>query len=587
MKNIKTIIIVATALLIGWLGGNYFAPKAAATTDTDHQHDATASASDEIWTCSMHPQIRQNEPGDCAICGMDLIPLKANTSNDPLVLEMTAAAAKLANIQTTIIGNTANGSDKTFRLSGKVQADERLAASQVAHIPGRIEKLYVSFTGEQVNKGQKIAEIYSPELITAQGELLEALKLEKLNPKILEAARAKLRYWKISDEVIQKIEQAGQIQESFAIYADESGIVTQRRVAVGDYVRQGESLFDLVSLQRVWVLFDAYEADLASIKIGDRITFTTAALPQQNFSAKVSFIDPVIDPKTRVASLRTEVRNANRALKPEMLVYGILNKATTTKNQLTIPKSAVLWTGKRSVVYEKIPDATVPSFRFKTIEIGEAIGDAYQVVSGLEAGQEIVTHGNFVIDAAAQLNNQASMMNQDVNIKGIEQVEELPNYTAETPTEFRAQLMSLLDQYLLLKESFVATDSIQAPKMAQTFQAALTKVDMTLVKGTAHSYWMEQQGALEAHAQEIAKLSTIEAQRKQFGFLSEAMIRVIKVFGVEENTYYVQHCPMAFSDEGADWISDVQEIQNPYFGDLMLKCGVVEETIKEESIILE
>lgn len=580
MKNIKTIIIVATALLIGWLGGNYFAPKTAATTDADHQHDATASASDEIWTCSMHPQIRQNEPGDCPICGMDLIPLTANTSNDPLVLEMTAAAAKLANIQTTIVGNTADGNEKTFRLSGKVQADERLAASQVAHIPGRIEKLYVSFTGEQVNKGQKIAEIYSPELITAQGELLEALKLEKINPKILEAARAKLRYWKITDEVIQKIESAGEIQEFFTIYADEPGVVTQRRIAVGDYVRQGESLFDLVSLQRVWVLFDAYEADLASIKIGDRITFTTAALPQQNFSAKISFIDPVIDPKTRVASLRTEVRNANRALKPEMLVYGVLNKSMSTKNQLTIPKSAVLWTGKRSVVYEKIPDTTVPSFRFKSIEIGEAIGDQYQVVSGLEAGQEIVTHGNFAIDAAAQLNNQASMMNQDVTIKGLEETVLLPDYTAETPAEFRAQLMSLLDQYLLLKESFVATDSIQAQKIAQTFQAALAKVDMTLVKGDAHRYWMEQQDALEAHAKQITERSTVEVQRKQFGFLSEAMIRVIKVFGVADKTYYVQHCPMAFDDQGADWISDVQEIQNPYFGDVMLKCGVVEATIK-------
>ena len=150
----------------------------------------------------MHPQIKQNEPGDCPLCGMDLIPLEENTSNDPLVLEMTNEAVKLANIQTSIVGETAGQSGKTIRLSGKVQPDERLASSQVAHVPGRIEKLFVSFTGEQVNKGQKIATLYSPELITAQRELLEALKLQTLNPELVEAARNKLRYWKIENATI-------------------------------------------------------------------------------------------------------------------------------------------------------------------------------------------------------------------------------------------------------------------------------------------------------------------------------------------------------------------------------------------------
>jgi Cu(I)/Ag(I) efflux system membrane fusion protein len=530
----------------------------------------------------MHPQIRQNEAGDCPICGMDLIPLAANTSNDPLVLEMTEAAAKLANIQTTIVGNTTDGTGKTFRLSGKVQADERLAASQVAHIPGRIEKLHVSFTGAQVNKGQKLAEIYSPELITAQGELLEALKLEKLNPSILEAARTKLRYWKISNESIQAIETSGKIQEVFSIFADESGIVTQRRVAVGDYVKQGESLFDLVNLQRVWVLFDAYEADLAHIALGDQIEFTTAALPQQKFSAKITFIDPAINPKTRVASLRTEVRNSNRALKPEMLVYGVLNKSTGNKNQMTIPKSAVLWTGTRSVVYEKLPDATVPSFRFKEIDLGDAIGDQYQVISGLELGEEIVTHGNFAIDAAAQLNNQASMMNRDVKIKGMGKLEMLPDYTTSTSTEFKDQLEQLLGQYLLLKEAFVATDSVQASQAAETFIAALGSVDMSQISGAAHTFWMAQLGALKVHAEQISNLRAVAAQRQQFGFLSDVLIKVIKVFGVSENTYYIQHCPMAFDDAGADWISSQKEIQNPYFGSAMLKCGTVETTIDKD-----
>ena len=210
-SNIKLIITAIIAIAIG-LGAGYliFGNKPSTPTPSDvHQHSGEAkltSSEEQIWTCSMHPQIQQNEPGDCPLCGMDLIPLEENSSSDPLVLEMTNAAVKLANIQTTIVGEEVGQSGKTIRLSGKVQTDERLASSQVAHVPGRIEKLYVTFTGEQVSKGQKLADIYSPDLITAQRELLEALKLQSLNPNLVEAARNKLRFWKISNNVITDIE---------------------------------------------------------------------------------------------------------------------------------------------------------------------------------------------------------------------------------------------------------------------------------------------------------------------------------------------------------------------------------------------
>ncbi|MDF1866139.1 MAG: efflux RND transporter periplasmic adaptor subunit, partial [Saprospiraceae bacterium] len=327
-SNSKIIIIAAVAVAVG-LGIGYliFGKNQAAMPVESSQEEAKAvqtSGAAEEWICSMHPQIRQPEPGLCPICEMDLIPAGSNESDDPLVLQMTESAAKLANIQTTIIGEKEGQSGKTIRLSGKVQADERLASSQVAHIPGRIEKLYVTFTGEQVKKGQKLADIYSPDLITAQRELLEALKLKDVNPNLVEATRNKLRFWKISKETIDAIEQKETIQETFTLYADESGIVTKRRVAVGDYLRQGEPLFDLMNLRKVWVLFDAYEEDLATIKMGNRIEFTTPALPNKTFKTRITFIDPIINPKTRIASLRTEVSNTNGLLKPEMLVYGTL-----------------------------------------------------------------------------------------------------------------------------------------------------------------------------------------------------------------------------------------------------------------------
>ncbi len=585
-SNMKIILTGIVAIVIG-LAAGYFLfggkQQAAPTESHNHQGEAVQTASEEqTWTCSMHPQIRQNEPGECPLCGMDLIPLEEGSSNDPLVLEMTEAAIKLAQIETTTIGVELGGEGKSIPLSGKVQADERLASSQVAHVPGRIEKLYVTFTGEQVNKGQRLATLYSPELITAQRELLEALKLGGVNPGLIEASRNKLRFWKIGEAAIKEIEEKGEVQETFTLYADESGIVTNRRVAVGDYVKQGEPLFDLMNLRKVWVLFDAYEEDLSVISLGDRIEFTTPSAPGRTFQTRITFIDPVINPKTRVALLRTEVSNPKGLLKPEMFVTGTYQKKASSKAQLTVPKSAVLWTGTRSVVYVKVPDTTIPSFKFKEIELGEGLGGSYLVLEGLEAGEEVVTNGNFAIDAAAQLNNQVSMMNKDVMAKSADHSQHLPDYTEETPSGFKQQLAQVSEDYLQLKDAFVATDNEQAKTVAGQVLDALSKTDMSLLKGDAHIYWMEQLAALQAHAEKITTLTDVEEQRKQFGFFSEALIKSIKVFGIPEDTYYVQHCPMAFDNEGADWLSDVEEIRNPYFGDKMMKCGTVKATIDKD-----
>lgn len=585
MNKNKILVFIGLlgAILLG-LGIGYLLFFQASTgmepMNSDHDH-ADMGSEATTWTCSMHPQIRQNEPGVCPICEMDLIPLEANTSNDPLILEMTPEAVKLAQVETTVIGSTSSA-EKKLSLSGKIQADERLSASQVAHIPGRIEQLFVTFTGEQVRRGQKLATIYSPELITAQRELLEAIKFQDINADLLKAARKKLSYWKISTEEIQAMEESGQIQETFTLLADASGIVTGRRVAVGDYLKQGEVLFDLVSLSRLWVLFDAYEEDLATIRLGDRIEFTTPAVPNKIFSTRISFIDPRIDPKTRVAYLRGEINNPGQMLKPEMFVRGHTQSSIKTDQQLIVPRSAVMWTGQRSVVYVKVPDRVIPSFTFREITLGDRMGDQVLVEAGLEAGEEVVTYGNFSIDAAAQLNNQASMMNRDVLLKGADHSQHLPDFTESSPLAFKQQLAEVTAAYLQLKDAFVATDSLLAQQGAQQLVETLGRVDMSLVKGDAHLFWMEQLEALQTHSKKIVELRDVEEQRKQFDFLSQALIITIKVFGIPDNIYYVQYCPMAIDNTGANWISDEEAIQNPFFGDKMLTCGSVEETITKD-----
>ena len=578
MKNWNIILVASFTALLG-LGAGYFwfgRSSAVGTSEpSEHQH-----GTEQVYTCSMHPQIRQNEPGKCPICGMDLIPVGDANAGAPLVLEMTAEAVKLADIQTVEVGPAKSGSPvKTVTLTGKIEADERKIASQVAHVPGRIEQLYVSFTGERVRKGQKLATIYSPEVLTAQRELLEARKWAATNPQLLEAARNKLRYWKIPDPLIEEVEQSGEVQPTITMVADQDGVVIKRRVAVGDYVKEGAVLLDLADLDRLWLLFDAYEEDLTNIRVGDQVEYAVPALPGRTFHARITFIDPLLNPQTRTVPLRAEVGNPNGLLKPEMFVRGVVRSAIGGRAPLlTVPKTAVMWTGPRSVVYVAVPGANVPSYEFREVTLGEAVGDQYLVQEGLFAGERVVVNGAFVIDAAAQLNNMASMMNRRVVQTGMA-APETPDHSEETPLSFKEQLGRLAEAYLPLKDALVGTDPGSAQKRAGEFRQALERVDMTQIGGAAHQYWMAQLNALRTHADQLAGSEEIEEQRTQFRFLSDALVQSLRAFGVAGHDWYVQHCPMAFDNQGGDWLSAEKTILNPYFGDKMLTCGLVVDSL--------
>jgi len=560
--------------LVGWAGHIFL-------QETNHNHsemdqETSVQAEAAIYTCSMHPQIRQPEPGLCPICEMDLILLDASTSDDPLVLEMTESAIQLANIQTVPVRAGSASGKQTLRLSGRVAADERRRSSQVTHLPGRIEQLYVRFTGAPITEGQALAEIYAPDLITAQRELLEARKMVPQNPELLSAARQKLRYWKLTEAQITDLERSETIQETLTVYAASSGVVEKLRVATGDYVQQGDVLFDVLDLSSVWVLFDAYEADLSRFRTGDRIEFSSPTFPDRSYSGLISFIDPVIDPNTRVASLRVAIANPAGDLKPGMLVRGLWEK-TASAATLQVPRSAVLWTGTRSVVYVRVPDSEVPAFQYREITLGEQIGDFYEVVAGLTSGEEVVVNGAFTIDAAAQLNNQASMMNRKVQRKGQEIA---ADYQAITPIAFKASLDQLVGAYLSVKDALVQTDSQSASEAGLVLQQTLAALAADELPDEARFFWDKKSAALATHLERFSEATGITEQREQFGFFSALLIQVVTAMGHEQGTYYVQHCPMAFNDEGGDWLSAEADIKNPYFGDRMLKCGLVEQVLE-------
>lgn len=416
--NLKLIIgVLVIGVFLGWL---FFHSGSEVTQHPqeieEHEGHNHESEDPTTWTCSMHPQIKQNKPGLCPICNMDLIPLASIQSGDdnvdPNEISMTESAAKLADIHTMLVQTGAP--QKSIRLQGKIQEDERRISELTARFGGRIEELFVNFTGQRVRKGEKLATIYSPELVTAQRELLEAIAFKESRPALYSASKGKLKLWDLNDEQIRAIEETGEPQLYFDVLSPISGTVTMRHVAIGDYVKEGTALFKVVDLTRVWALFDAYESDLPWIKLKDEVEFTIQSLPGKTYSGKVSFIAPFIDAKTRVAKVRVELKNTKHEVKPEMFITGVLNsKIAGAENQILIPKTALLWTGKRAVVYVKVPERENPSFLYREIVLGPEAGSFYVVADGLHEGEEIAVNGVFKIDAAAQLQGLPSMMNPD------------------------------------------------------------------------------------------------------------------------------------------------------------------------------
>lgn len=408
-KYVTTSLLILVGLFLGWLFFHSSGPGDRVHESELHQH---SEAENTIWTCSMHPQIKMDKPGDCPICGMDLIPLvKSGTNIDMNAIEISESAMKLAEVQTSIVHK--GGVSKDVLLYGKIEPNERLLQSQTAHVPGRIEKLFINTTGETIKKGQLIASIYSPELVSAQKELLEAMSMSDKYPAILESAREKLRNWKLSEQQIKQLESSSKVINTFKIYASTSGIISILKVNEGDYINKGAVLYDVVDLSSVWAVFDAYESDLPWISIHQNVEFTTQAIPGKTFVGKVSFIDPIIDPTTRTARVRVELSNNKMEMKPGYFINGVLRSTKNRAgNQLVIPQSAVLWTGVRSIVYLKLQNTDLPTFKMKEVTIGDAMNDAYVLLDGLSEGDEIVTNGAFSVDASAQLEGKPSMMNR-------------------------------------------------------------------------------------------------------------------------------------------------------------------------------
>ncbi len=581
-KYINYIGILAVGLLLGWF---FFGNSSGENTVHDHPE---TSETTKMWTCSMHPQIMKSEPGDCPICGMDLIPAETNHQGlNANEFKLTQNAMALANIQTSVIGNSTN-KNGSIKLSGKIAENEEASVVQASYFSGRIELLNINSTGEEVQKGQLLATIYSPELIAAQQELITAAILKETQPDLYKAVRNKLAFWKISEDQIKQIETSKKVQQNFPIYATVTGTVSEKLVKQGDYVKLGQALLKITNLNTVWALFDVYENQIDLFKKGQNITVTTNAFPNKKFMERVDFIDPTLNSATRTVKLRVVLNNTNRDLKTGMFAEAsILHSSNKKEDVLMVPSTAVLWTGKRSVVYVKT-NSVEPVFEMREITLRNQIGEQYEILDGLKNGDEIVTNGTFTIDAAAQLQGKKSMMNKKGGktttgheshlTKEITEIKE--NKRLKVSSKFQLQLKGVFNNYIKLKDALVKDDSNNAVAEAKNISQSLSKVDMKLLKDEkAHTKWMSFQKEIKASSLSISNTSDIKIQRNYFIHLSKYLIQTIEIFGIQEKVYS-QFCPMANTDKGAFWLSTEEKIRNPYFGNAMLSCGSVEQIIE-------
>lgn len=366
------------------------------------------------YTCPMHPFIVKEKPGACPICGMTLVK-KVQAAQSGAKEMQTLEQVSLSPTQ-MVMANVATVEAKVMPLSkeinavGIVQYDQARQSRVTAWVAGRIDRLYVNKVGDYVTTKRPVAEIYSPDLLATQQEYLLALKSrEQLKNSpissiaqggegLVASARQRLKLWGVKDRQIAELEKAGQPNVRLPIYTPLSGIVIEKLVLDGQYVKEGDTLFSIADLSSVWTELEVYENEFPFIKKGQRVEIISQSYPGKSFSGRVSYIYPFLDPKTRTLKVRVEMPNPGLKLKPDMFVNAKV--LAPLGNVMAVPVAAVMDTGSRQVVWIEAREGT---FEPRDVKTGARVGDYLQILSGLREGEKVAASGGYLIDSEAQL----------------------------------------------------------------------------------------------------------------------------------------------------------------------------------------
>ena len=624
--------VLLGVFVASWFGGGSDEPKVSSSSDTSNSEAMQSIPS--IWTCSMHPQIRRDGPGSCPICGMDLVPVR-ESADGVRTVSISSEIKSLMNVQVSPVRRQYVTAD--VRMVGKIEYDGTRLAHITAWVPGRLERMFVDYTGVEVNKGDHMVQIYSEALYTAQEELLAATRRDRpqsssrfIEPlDLAESAREKLRLLGLTPEQIQTIEQRGKSSETVTIYSPVGGVVVGKLKQEGDRVQTGDRIYTVADLNHLWVQMDAYESDLAWLRYGQDVEFTTEAYPGEVFHGRIAFIDPVLNEDTRTVKVRVNVSNDDGRLKPEMFVRAIVKsnvaaggrvldaslagkwispmhpeivkdqpgdcdicgmplvraeslgyvtaEPTDAAKPLIVPTSAVLLTGTRAIVYVQIPDADKPTYEGREIVIGPRAGDFYLVKSGLNEGDLVVTNGNFKLDSALQISAKPSMMTPQGggggghNHGGMEMPKADEGVTMnassmELVAAVRDAMQGIVEQYKTIQEKVEAANLAEIRAGYDELGKAVEAVPADLIGPDMRPQWFEIAMLLRNDVTEGREVDSMREADRVFALTRQHVDQMKVQFPLPMSHDEMQMPAMTNMDAPPEVTQQLNGFVGPYLG---------------------
>jgi Cu(I)/Ag(I) efflux system membrane fusion protein len=595
--------------------------------------DSAAAEEGVIWTCPMHPQIRQPNPGRCPICAMPLERAATGSAAalDELAVRIEPAARRLANIQTALVES--RPVTRAVEAVGRLSFDESRQATISAYVGGRIERLFADYTGVEVPAGGPLVILYSPELYAAQVEFLESIRsaqaldrtalpgVQRAQERLVAISRQRLAELGMTERQLRELETSRQAQTRLTIYAPIGGTVVEKLAVEGRYVERGEPIYQIADLSTIWLLVQLYPEDAAQVRFGQKVVAEVHSLPGREFTGRVAFVAPMVDQRTRTVDVRVEMPNPQRLLRPgdyaqatievplgeqgeiydaelagkwispmhPQIVrdqpgtcpicgmdlvptgqYGYADTPTAQPEVLVVPRRAVLMTGTTSLVYVE----TEPGrFEIRPIRLGPLLGNEAVVISGVQAGEAVAVSGNFLIDSQMQLAGKPSLIDPTRAVArppGHNAPLPLPTTAVEAISGAAGEALERLYASYSAVAAALATDRL--PTEAETKAVAQAAADVLASQGLDEAL----RPHVEAVGQEVEHLHHLELKsaREKFKSISRHMLHLAAAVRGQGATQPLVHlwCSMVPGGEG-DWLQTSLPPANPYWGAAMRRCA--------------